>query len=80
MSASRANHLSGKDWLKNSFSIWRGLGKDRGASDHPAPFPVSLASRLIDCYAAKPDGTVPDPFAGSGSTMIAALRTGVDKS
>ena len=42
MSASRANSLNGSDWLKNSFSIWRGLGRDTDAVDHPAPFPIAL--------------------------------------
>lgn len=77
MSASRANLLNGSDWLKNSFSIWRGLGRDCDATQHPAPFPVALASRLIDCYAADPNGLVLDPFAGSGSTLLAALQSGM---
>jgi len=69
-----ANFLNGSDWLKNSFSIWRGLGKDKDAKEHPAPFPVALASRLIECFAADPKGVVLDPFAGSGSTLLAALH------
>ena len=75
---SRANSLNGSNWLKNSFSIWRGLGKDAINGTHPAPFPVALASRLIDCYVANPEGIVLDPFAGSGSTLIAALQSGMD--
>jgi len=51
MSAPRANALIGTEWLKNSFSIWRGLGKESDAADHPAPFPVALAARIIDCHA-----------------------------
>ena len=73
-----ANSLSGADWLRNSFSIWRGLGKDRNSGAHPAPFPVALASRLIECLAADPKGVVLDPFAGSGSTLLAALNLGMD--
>lgn len=74
MTAQRANSLSGAEWLKNSFSIWRGLGKDSDTADHPAPFPIALASRLIDCFAANRQGLVLDPFAGSGSSLLAALR------
>ena len=70
----RANQLDGAEWLKNSFSIWRGLGRDRDAKSHPAPFPVRLASRLIESYVADADGLVLDPFAGAGSTLLAALR------
>lgn len=77
MSATRANALTGAEWLKNSFSIWRGLGKDADAADHPAPFPVELASRLIDCFAADREGLVLDPFAGSGSSLLAGLRAGM---
>ena len=74
----RANSLSGADWLKRSFSIWRGLGRDNGVGEHPAPFPITLAERIIECYAADSRGTALDPFAGSGSTLIAALQAGMD--
>ena len=77
MTAPRANLLDGSDWLKNSFSIWRGFGRDCDAAEHPAAFPVALASRLIECFAADPDGLILDPFAGSGSTMLAALHSGM---
>lgn len=42
---------------------------------HPAPFPVELAYRFIQLYTYKGD-IVLDPFVGSGTTCIAALRTG----
>jgi site-specific DNA-methyltransferase (adenine-specific) len=50
----------------------------RGASlqdGHPAPFPAELAERLIRMYSFAGD-TVLDPFAGSGSTAVAAARAG----
>jgi site-specific DNA-methyltransferase (adenine-specific) len=40
---------------------------------HPAPFPIELAKRLIDLYA-YPGAHVLDPFGGSGTTAIAAMR------
>jgi modification methylase len=40
---------------------------------HPAPFPVGLPARAIETTAG---GTVLDPFAGSGSTLIAAKSLG----
>lgn len=48
-----------------------------GAStkDHPAPFPVELAYRLIRMFSFV-DDTVLDPFLGTASTSIAALRAG----
>ena len=42
---------------------------------HPAPFPTALAQR---CIASVGDGTVLDPFIGSGTTAIAAEREGRD--
>jgi len=51
--------------------IWTGL---TGAStrSHPAPFPIELAYRLVRMFSFT-DDTVLDPFAGTGTTAIAAL-------
>jgi hypothetical protein len=43
--------------------------------NHPAPFPVQLPERLIHLYTYEGD-LVLDPFLGSGSTLVAARRTG----
>ena len=47
-----------------------------GAStkEHPAPFPVELAYRLVRMFSFVED-TVLDPFVGTGSTMVAAIRS-----
>ncbi len=42
---------------------------------HPAPFPVDLPQRIIELYTFR-DDLVLDPFMGSGSTAVAALRSG----
>ncbi len=54
--------------------IWTGL---TGAStkDHPAPYPLELAERLIRMFSFAGDIVV-DPFSGSGTNAIAAARTG----
>ena len=54
--------------------IWSDV---RGAStrDHPAPFPVELAERLIRMFSFVGD-TVLDPFTGTASTQVAADRSG----
>jgi DNA modification methylase len=54
--------------------IWTGL---TGAStkDHPAPYPIELAERLTRMFTFAGD-IVLDPFSGSGTTAIAAARTG----
>ncbi|MFQ5639122.1 MAG: DNA methyltransferase [bacterium] len=65
--------LDGKTWLQYSISIWsdiRKSGEENGLS-HPAIFPNMLPERLIKIYSNECD-LVFDPFAGSGSTLIAA--------
>jgi len=54
--------------------IWSGLA---GAStrNHPAPYPVELAERLIRMFSFVGD-TVLDPFLGSGTTAVAAAKNG----
>jgi modification methylase len=46
-----------------------------GAStrDHPAPFPLELADRLVRMFSFVGD-TVVDPFAGTGTTLVAAAQ------
>jgi site-specific DNA-methyltransferase (adenine-specific) len=48
-----------------------------GAStkEHPAPFPLELAARLVQMFSFACD-TVLDPFCGTATTMIAALKYG----
>jgi hypothetical protein len=55
--------------------VWE-LAPDRATRvGHPAPFPVELPRKLIDLYTYEGD-LVLDPFMGSGSTAVAAVRTG----
>ncbi|OGA48649.1 MAG: hypothetical protein A3G24_25525 [Betaproteobacteria bacterium RIFCSPLOWO2_12_FULL_62_13] len=43
--------------------------------DHPAPYPVEIPRRLIRMFSFAGD-TVIDPFAGTGTTALAAMETG----
>jgi modification methylase len=65
---SETNH---REWFQQ---IWTSLP---GAStrNHPAPYPIELAERLIRMFSFVGD-TVLDPFVGTGSTTIAAMRHG----
>ena len=58
------------NWFQQTWNI-------TGAStrNHPAPFPLELATRLVRMFSFSAD-TVLDPFCGTGTTMIAALRNG----
>lgn len=60
-----------RQWFQQ---IWTGL---TGAStrDHPAPYPLELARRLIRMFSFVGD-TVLDPFMGTGTTVVAAGRSG----
>ncbi|MDL1959985.1 MAG: site-specific DNA-methyltransferase [Deltaproteobacteria bacterium] len=63
---------------KKDFNTWfQQIWNITGASTriHPAPFPLELATRLIRMFSFHGD-TILDPFCGSGTTMIAALRYG----
>ena len=60
-----------KVWFQQ---IWTGV---TGAStrDHPAPYPLQLAERLIRMFSFVGD-TVLDPFMGTGTTNVAAAKWG----
>ena len=63
---------------KDEFDRWfQQIWNIPGAStkQHPAPFPLELATRLVRMFSFVGD-TVLDPFCGSGTTMVAAFRTG----
>lgn len=56
------------EWFQQ---IWNITGAS--TRNHPAPFPLELATRLVRMFSFTGD-TVLDPFCGSATTMIAALK------
>jgi len=60
------------EWTK---SIWSFPTESARRVNHPAPFPVELPRRCIELYTYAGD-VVLDPFAGSGSSAVAAKRAG----
>lgn len=61
-----------QSWLRTSWTDIKGESTRNG---HPAPFPVSLAERLIRLFSFAGD-TILDPFCGAGSTSVAAINSG----
>lgn len=61
--------------MESTTSIWRFPPESAKRVGHPAPFPEELPYRFIQLYTFEGD-VVLDPFCGSGTTCIAALKTG----
>lgn len=65
--------LSAKEWKEwGSRAVWY-INSVRRNDDHEAMFPEELALRIIRLFSSRYD-TVLDPFLGSGTTAIAALK------
>lgn len=72
----RAINTIGRDeFLEWTKSVWSFPAVSARQIGHPAPFPEELPRRLIELYSFL-DDVVLDPFAGSGTTCIAAKRAG----
>lgn len=71
------NDLDGRSWLLLSKSFWTSESspEDKAAYKHPAPFMIKDIEKLISLFTKK-GMTVLDPFAGSGTTLIAAHNLG----
>ncbi len=59
------------EWTK---SIWTMNAESAKKIGHPAPFPEELPFRLIQLFSFT-DDVVLDPFIGSGTTAVAALKS-----
>ena len=80
----RARHAQGRPYLSSistdefldaTLDIWEIRPESARRVGHPAPFPVELPQRLIELYTFQ-DDLVLDPFLGSGTTAVAAVRCG----
>ena len=73
----KLNDLDSKTWLKfqKSWFIHNPPPRKKGVLVHPAKFPETMAQEFIEFFTKKED-TVLDPMAGTGSTLVAALRAG----
>ena len=77
MRQNKFNELSSQDWLKFTKSWFIHNPKPRKEAEklHPAKFPESLVKEFI-LFFTKNGETVVDPFAGTGSTLVACDETG----
>ncbi len=71
----KVNTITKEEFLEFTKSVWTFPAESARKIGHPAPFPVELPYRLIQLYTFK-DEVILDPFCGSGSTCIAAIKAG----
>ncbi len=66
--------ISRDEFLEATTDLWEIPPESATRVGHPAPYPIELPKRLIELYTYEND-VVLDPFMGSGTTAVAALRT-----
>jgi len=66
--------ITKEEFMEYTKSIWTFSAERASRIGHPAPFPIELPYRLIQLYTFE-DEVILDPFVGSGTTCIAALKT-----
>ncbi|MEZ5322089.1 MAG: site-specific DNA-methyltransferase [Microthrixaceae bacterium] len=66
--------ISREEFMEATTDLWELAPESARRVGHPAPFPVELPQRVIELYTYEGD-VVLDPFMGSGSTAVAAVRT-----
>lgn len=69
----RESTISKEEFLGFTKSVWTFAAERARKVGHPAPFPVELPYRCIQLYTFEGD-VVLDPFVGSGTACIAALK------
>lgn len=69
----KKNTISRDEFLELTKSVWNFPAVSARQIGHPAPFPEELPHRLIQLYTFR-DDIVLDPFVGSGTTCLAAIK------
>ncbi len=69
------NTIERDEFLDFTKSVWTFPAESARKVGHPAPFPVELPYRLIQLYTFQGE-VVLDPFCGSGTTCVAAVKAG----
>jgi site-specific DNA-methyltransferase (adenine-specific) len=65
--------ITADEFMEATLDIWDIPSESAQRARHPAPFPVGLPMRLINLYTYEGD-LVLDPFMGSGTTLVAAIK------
>lgn len=65
--------IAKEEFLEWTKSVWTFPAVSARSIGHPAPFPEELPHRLIKLYSFK-DDIILDPFLGSGTTSLSALK------
>lgn len=71
-SGTRISDITPQEFMEWTNGLWTFNGESRKRVGHPAPFPLELPKRCIKLFSYVGD-TVLDPFAGSGTTLLAAI-------
>jgi DNA modification methylase len=69
------NEIAPDEFMEATLDVWNIAPESARRVNHPAPFPVELPRRLIGLYTYRGDLVV-DPFMGSGTSLVAAVRSG----
>jgi site-specific DNA-methyltransferase (adenine-specific) len=69
------NTITREQFMEWTRSVWNLNPESARKVGHPAPFPVELPYRLIQLFTFTNDVVI-DPFMGSGSTALAAIKSG----
>ena len=67
------NTITKEEFMEFTKSVWTMKSESARKIGHPAPFPIELPRRLIKLYSFTND-IILDPFMGSGTTAIAAIK------
>lgn len=63
--------ITGEEFMEATLSVWDIPPESARRVGHPSPFPLQLAARVVNLFSYRGD-VVLDPFAGSGTTLLAA--------
>lgn len=71
-SGTRQSDITQDEFIEWTNGLWTFNGESKKRVGHPAPFPIELPKRCIKLFSYVGD-LVLDPFAGSGTTLLAAV-------